>query len=214
MAGTKEEKKHQVYKSGAKSANPVDTEKQLVKRDAIISTLRYLQHGGGVGRDDRFIFSKEFSTFGHPKNLKAPYPILENLTSYLGGTLFGVYARKFYYVKGSKVTKTLPENELKDISVLLDRKVPSTVTPSKQFVVDGKPFAVGDNVSVVSPNEDEKRFLSACLFFGLFCSLVSNFLFFISAGSCRSVTSYQPWRPSQRSFFVGSGLRNLETTKS
>jgi hypothetical protein len=40
IAGTKEEQKHGIFKSGHKAVNPVNPEKQLVIRDHIISLLR------------------------------------------------------------------------------------------------------------------------------------------------------------------------------
>ena len=158
IAGTKEEKKHQVFKHGAKAANPVNTEKQLVRRDAIISTLRYLLHGGGVGPGDQIVLNKAFSTISHPRNLFAPHPILEKVTTYFPGNHFDPYARKFCYDKGSRVTKTLPPTEHAAVQTLLKRTVSSLVIPSKQLVVDGKSFALNDYVSVLG-GLDERWFM-------------------------------------------------------
>jgi len=151
IAGTKEEKKHQVYKRGAKAANPVNTEKQLVTRDVIISTLRYLLHGGGTGPQDRVVMTSEFASFSHPRNPHAPHPLLEMLTAYGANTKFDVYPRKFFYQKGSRVSETFSGPEMEAVSAALNRPVLSSIVlPSKQFVVDGKSFTLDDYVSVVA----------------------------------------------------------------
>jgi len=184
MAGTKEEKKHQIYKNGAKSANPIDSEKQLVRRDVIISTLRYIIHGGGIGPADGVVLTKAFSTFSHPRNQHAPHPILEKLTSYLSNTHFQCYPRKFLYLKGSRVTTTLSDDDAKAVAGLLKRTVSPVVLKSKQLVVDEKPFALGDHVSVVAgTGKPDERFGIFFLTFFQNFPLSDLMLSFFSGGS-------------------------------
>ena len=150
IAGTKEEKKHQIYKGGVKSTNPVNSEKQLVNRDIITSTLRYLTHGGGVGPNDQVIMDEHLSRFTDPRNHAAPHPLLNNLTKYMPNTVFYCYPRKFSYTNRRRDFVTLSPADQDAMKQLLGRQVNSTALPSKQFVVDQKVFSINDVVSVVA----------------------------------------------------------------
>jgi len=60
MGGSQEEHKHQPFKNGSHYTNPSMSTNQLVERDVLVSTLRYLLHGGKFGENDSAILASEF----------------------------------------------------------------------------------------------------------------------------------------------------------
>lgn len=157
ISGTKEEQKHQIYKLGSKSTNPINTEKQLIQRDACVSFLRYLLHHGGIGPNNTSTLSSSFLKFSHPKNELAPHPLYTMTTSYVKEE-FQDYPRFYYYnAKGQRLMKELSEEDSNAIQMLLELPQGNSVkyvTPSKQFVKGNRSFALGDNVAVTGANEE------------------------------------------------------------
>ena len=59
IAGTKEEQKHKVFKQGYEHTNQWDPESQLIYKDNLCSTMRFLLHSGKLGHvslDENFRF--------------------------------------------------------------------------------------------------------------------------------------------------------------
>ena len=161
MAGVTEEHKHQPFKNGAHYTSGGSLScSQLVERDLLVSTLRYLIHGGAFGKEDKAQLTPMFRNLRHPDNSMAPHPLLETLTCYTSSSdsvSTGPYPSKFLYEKKTRVTQNLtPEekaffaNDLGFAPHLLNE----IALPSKRCTIDSSSsFEVGDVASTVSgPN--------------------------------------------------------------
>jgi len=155
MAGTAEEHKHQVYKSGGHFTDPTLSCAQLMERDLLVSTLRHFIHGGSSQEEK--ILCEEFRNATHPHNEYAPHPLLLTLTNYhpLKEEKMG-YPSMFYYQKHQKFYRSLTSEESNLFANALEIEpsaLKSACLPSKRYVIDEKTnFHIGDVVSMTREN--------------------------------------------------------------
>jgi len=183
MSDTAEEHKHQPYKNGAHFTFGPKSCDQLVERDILVSTLRYLIHGGTFGPDGRHQLPTELRRAKDPTDSEALHPVLQATTRY-PLTTSPAKPSKFDYERGRKVTVTLSPADRELIADLLGvapAEVVEVATPCRRYTLDDTTnFEVGD---VVSHFEGAEERSAVCLLAlsRSFGSPVSDFPFCISA---------------------------------
>lgn len=164
MAGVVEEHKHQPFKNGAHfTSGGSASSSQLVERDNLVSTLRYLIHGGSFGEGDKTQLDPQFRELCHPNNSLAPHPLSETLTSYVPSSTssgpISSFPSKFFYEKKSRVSRTLTAEEKTFFAENLGcppSVINNSAIPSKRFNTDSSSnFEVGDVASIISGAENE-----------------------------------------------------------
>ena len=166
MAGIAEEHKHQPFKNGAHfTSGGVASCTQLTERDVLVSTLRYLLHGGSFGEGDKLQLHREFRELRHPDNNFAPHPLLETLTDYLpnpnGDMKQDPFPSKFFYSKACK-TKEKRLLAVEEVTFFAEQfnLSPSSISevalPSRRYTIDASSnFEVGDVCSLLSGHEHD-----------------------------------------------------------
>jgi len=149
LSGSAEEHKHQPFKQGGHftSGGSATSSQQLVSRDVLVSTLRYLLHGGAL--QDGYTLHPSLRNAKDPVNPDAPHPVLLPFTT--SAIIRGIEPKSFSYVKGKRVVRELTADEKPNLSTLSGIPVEALrhVHPCRKFAIDERMFGVGDHVSIL-----------------------------------------------------------------
>ena len=213
IAGTKEEQKHKVFKQGYEHTNQWDPESQLIYKDNLCSTMRFLLHSGKLGHvslDENFRFFLLLLLLLHILFVYCFFFVFVFVFVFLK-------IRKFSSPTGNTVVHPLIKDfsiycRINDGAIYCRKKISGSLY--REILKDGYSFGIGDSVKL---NNLYFLFLFLFLFFFFFffCGCFSIFFFSFLSLSQELTWKSPAWKKKEvLSLFKGTRTWKNTFTKN